>query len=695
MSLEASTGPAKRRLSSEQHEDEPKKLKHDDGHAESDDQPRPGDTDRDGDGNRREPYPRLRVSELPQHTNAETLAKYLVEWGVKHHKIKKAPGWSYAFVSFESTALRDASIKLIDGQEIKGNIVRATETVLRDDRRPARESNIQDDRTPAEVLADQVTPLWRKSYPVQLDEKAQEMGRALGKFKRKMQDYVYAKDSSPRAQNSIAWVKSAIQTHKNLCPILPIIPSPVERDYRTKCEFSMGRNQEGEAVVGFLTGLFKKGCTTVLEPAESLHISLPAKHIASETQAYIRKSQLPIYDRVEHTGFWRALLVRTHSTGENMVVVQVNPVGVTPDNIQKELEAYKQHLLGSAATGDVEITTILAQQSAESFNGFHEKTPYEVLHGPGVVHEKLLGTSFRISPTAFFQINTLATEQLFSLVRKWCRLEGTGTSAQNNNTVLLDLCCGTGTIGLTMARQVKKVIGVEIVQQAVEDAKANAAENGIENVVYIAKPAEEAMSEVFAEHVSPGDNVVAVLDPPRAGMHAKVIKAIRECKALKRLIYISCDANAVTQNFADLCRPISNKFPDAPFRPVRAQPVDLFPHTKHCELVVEFERVDLAAGGVATDEGAAEESHSNPKRSNNEDAEEASKNDGDAEAEVEGDELVKEEAKDETGNGDGNEANGDNEGGDNDDVEDEEDGDEEQNEKVVKARSSRTSCVAQ
>jgi tRNA (uracil-5-)-methyltransferase len=177
---------------------------------------------------------------------------------------------------------------------------------------------------------------------------------------------------------------------------------------------------------------------------------------------------------------------------------------------------------------------------------------------------------FRISPSAFFQINTPATELLYSKVRDWCSLDtielpkqvlkeenqGDIEEAKHDQSepnsepgvVLLDLCCGTGTIGLTMASKVKKVVGVEMVAAAIEDAKFNAQANNVENVIYIAAKVEDAIKEVFAKHVSPGDAVVAVLDPPRTGVSNSVIQAIRACNGIDRVIYISCDFSQAVGN---------------------------------------------------------------------------------------------------------------------------------------------------
>lgn len=117
--------------------------------------------------------------------------------------------------------------------------------------------------------------------------------------------------------------------------------------------------------------------------------------------------------------------------------------------------------------------------------------------------------------------------------------------------ILLDLCCGTGTIGLMMASSVKLVVGVDIVKEAIKDAEANAELSGVKNAIYIADKVEEAIRGVMKRHVRPGDVVVAVLDPPRSGVGAAVISSVRGCEGIERVVYVSCDFSQVLNNFSE------------------------------------------------------------------------------------------------------------------------------------------------
>eukprot|EP00741_Cyanophora_paradoxa_P012784 tig00020629_g12348.t1 len=200
------------------------------------------------------------------------------------------------------------------------------------------------------------------------------------------------------------------------------------------------------------------------------------------------------------------------------------------------------------------------------------------------VEVRLFDLKFRISPSAVFQlqVNTKCAEVLYGKLREWADL-GPGTT-------LLDVCCGTGTIGLVMSRSEERVIGVDIVEEAIEDARSNAALNGIHNCSFMAGRAEKVLPGVVAG-LPPGP-VVAIVDPPRSGLHNDVIRALRGCPKVERVLYVSCSPSSFVNNSVNFCRPPSRGFPGTPFKPSRACGVDLFPHTAHCELVVELVRAE-------------------------------------------------------------------------------------------------------
>lgn len=314
-----------------------------------------------------------------------------------------------------------------------------------------------DTRTPSEMLADQVTPLYKMPYHEQIERKHKLGARYLNTLRKKINALP---DLNEAGKAQIAWTN----TREDMdCEILDTIQSPCINGYRTKCEFTIGKNMEGERTVGFLLGSYRDGCTFVLNANDSFHVSDKAKGIAAAMEEYVRESKYDVYDRVQKVGVWRSIMTKTQRTGDTMVVVQINTKELTQDQISEEKERLKDYFKNK-----IKPTTMMLQIWNGDSNGITDKGTTEVLLGDGYVYEELLGCKFRISSSAFFQVNTPATELLYSKCAEWCNIN------QSKKTTLLDLCCGTGTIGITMANSVDRVIGVEMIPEAIVDAKANA-----------------------------------------------------------------------------------------------------------------------------------------------------------------------------------------------------------------------------
>jgi tRNA (uracil-5-)-methyltransferase len=408
-----------------------------------------------------------------------------------------------------------------------------------------------------------------------------------------------------------------------------VIKSPQTQGYRNKCEFSFGRNTDGEKSLGFLLGLFKNGITTVLSPRPCLHVSDLQKLIVDKIEEYARQSKLDTYDRLKQAGFFRLLLVRTLESGENMVMIQVNPQDLSEEELETEKLKFTKFIteFSDSQPEREKVDSVWWQLNDDCFNGIKDDMTMELLAGKEEIEETLMGLKFQISPFSFFQINPTATELLYTKIRDMAINAGNltildesektpGSSVMQNRdatklleaikagidkndpettektpgVVLLDLCCGTGTIGMTLAPYVKKVIGIEMSEDAVNDAKKNAKLNGIDNIHFLCGKVEEKMHAVFTYHVDPQDTVIAILDPPRVGVHHSVVQAIRACEGVSYCLFIACDFQQSTKNVLDLCRPTSNKFKGHPFKVKTVGGVDMFPHTKHMEVVVELER---------------------------------------------------------------------------------------------------------
>ncbi|KAG1505197.1 hypothetical protein G6F46_010512 [Rhizopus delemar] len=522
---------------------------------------------------------RVKVLNLPKHEMSSI--KKLFDT-LDLHKFKKAPKWDYAYLNFETEEAAKAAMMKIDGREFKKRVLVTEYTKVSEEsfrtrfetkkKKESEQEEKEDLRTPAEMLADQVTPLYKLAYEEQVAKKHKSGIRYLNSLRKKLNTLP---DLNDAARDQIAWTNDR---ENNEYEILDPIHSPIIKEYRTKCEFTIGKDLNGERTVGFLLGQYRDGITSVLDPNECLHVSEKAKEIAKKMKEYIRDSEYEVYDRVSKTGVWRSIMTKTQTTGDIMILIQLRTTELSDQQLTQEKERIINYWNGLKQT--INTTTLLLQTWDGDSNGITDKGHTEILIGDGYVYEKLLGCRFRISSSAFFQVNTPATELLYSKCAEWCNIN------KEKKTTLLDLCCGTGTIGITMAKSVDKVIGIEMIPEAIVDAKANAKINNITNAYYYANKVEDKIDIVANER---NEEVVAVLDPPRNGVHSSVIRAVRESSQIKKVIFISCDAKQAMQNFIG---PTSNRFKGLPFKPSRAVSIDLFPHTEHCELMVEFIRIE-------------------------------------------------------------------------------------------------------
>jgi len=193
-----------------------------------------------------------------------------------------------------------------------------------------------------------------------------------------------------------------------------------------------------------------------------------------------------------------------------------------------------------------------------------------------------MGYKFRVTFSAFLQINNASCERLYKLIQDLAQID--------SNTIFLDICSGIGTIGICTAAKAKKIIGIEVIQKAVDDANFNAKINNLENVEYHAAKVESVITEIIKPYAGK-HKIVAVVDPPRAGLHKDVIIALRRCKGLDHLVYVSCNPELVQNNLLELCLPESKKRKAPPFTITEAYGVDLFPQTSHYEAVFNMKRL--------------------------------------------------------------------------------------------------------
>ncbi|XP_020377813.2 tRNA (uracil-5-)-methyltransferase homolog B isoform X2 [Rhincodon typus] len=418
-------------------------------------------------------------------------------------------------------------------------------------------------KTWEERLADAVTPLWRMNYEEQLQVKYEAQKRTLQFFTASLPSHSGREDLC--------------------CPLDPTLPSPVTVGYRNKSTFSVNRGPDGNPkTVGHYIGT-GKGRNIVCTHSDHL-VNMPKKHkqVARNYEQFIRLSPLEPCILFHEGGHWREITVRTNRRGDAMAIVYFHPQDLQKEEIAKHQTSLVEYFTigpGSAC----ELTSLYFQESMMT-RCLHEQSPYQLLYGVPYIYEEILGLTFRISPDAFFQVNSEGAEVLYETVRDLIRVD--------SDYIVLDVCCGTGVIGLTLCQGAARVIGIELIEQAVEDAQCNAVLNGIDNCEFLKGKAEIVLPQLLPS-LEDVKFLIAVVNPSRAGLHYRVVRAIRNCEQIRQLVYISCKPEGeAMRNFIELCCPPDQQkklFGD-PFTPRLAVPVDMFPHTSHCELVLLFER---------------------------------------------------------------------------------------------------------
>ncbi|XP_072985162.1 zinc finger CCCH domain-containing protein 24 [Typha latifolia] len=748
---------------------------------------------------------------LPRKWASDNLKSFLDGQGIFYKSAKKKKGMPVGFVTFENTEHLKSAIEILNQKSTGGKEIKVVDAIRKshekkhkmensfdqsrqqhganqsgnDDSNPDMESNLvklgtntEEETSLGEGLAsktkavrDVVTPLAHMPYNEQLDYKKNGLLQILKRLTRN------ARKACPDSVPLPEWVIKSREIGGLPCKLEGILESPIINGYRSKCEFSVGYSLQGKRTVGFMLGNFREGVTAVEEPVNCPNVSKISCKYAMIFQDFLQSSVLPVWSRIDNIGFWRQLMVREGrdpvqvAVAQNlepqilevMLVIQVCSSGVDEELMKTEFDNLSRAFAQGAAacSPPLPLTTIIVQDHKGISNAAPADCPLIPLLVPqvdgsacpenffdngGRIHDYISNLRFSISPTAFFQVNSLAAERLYNLAGDWADL--------NHDTLLFDICCGTGTIGLTLANRVGMVVGIEMNESAVIDAQRNAVLNGVNNCRFVCGKAEDVMGSLLKEYLgvpqqaaldcngtsatnstenydsatnnadnggtfqhdactsrelvcatademldSSGDrsnekfeasceessenngadncyngssehelsscdakssvilkscttgpkdtipenqnlkdvsrdnclpeekgvviaplcrfkNVVAIVDPPRVGLHPIVIKALRTHPRIRRLVYISCNPESLVANAIELCTPTADvaekrkgnrgwrnmssaglarqrtkSMPNSePFRPVRAMAVDLFPHTPHCELVMLLER---------------------------------------------------------------------------------------------------------
>jgi len=347
----------------------------------------------------------------------------------------------------------------------------------------------------------------------------------------------------------------------------PILGTMTDRRYRNKMEYTFGNKRfllpselknEDISPLDNVAGFHAKGIFDKVVDIKTCHLQEePTNRIRIAIKEFALSKGYSFYDIREHKGFMRTVQLRICRSGEIMVNIVVGE----PD--QDKINVLMEFISASFP----EITTLLYTVNRKMNDSLYDQEPI-IYNGNGYVIETLEDFKFKVGPKSFFQTNTMQAERLYQVTREFAALSG--------NEVVYDLYCGTGSIGIFLSKQAKSIVGVELIPEAIADAKENAALNSITQTAFYTGDVTELCDDAFFE--ANGRPDVIITDPPRAGMTEKLVRKINEMEA-PVIVYVSC--NPATQ--ARDLQWLSEKY-----EVDRIRPVDMFPHTHHIENVVRL-----------------------------------------------------------------------------------------------------------
>ena len=338
---------------------------------------------------------------------------------------------------------------------------------------------------------------------------------------------------------------------------VPILAAPTCYGYRNKAQYPVAA-RKGRAYAGF----FRAGTHDVVENKRCLILPEETDAVKDAVMDYVNQFRIPVYDELTHKGLLRHIYVRRGVVSKQVLVCLVCNGDKLPkvDQLLKRLEKIPG------------FTTLVLSVNTKKGNAVLGDQ-FITLHGPGYIEDTLCGLVFRLSPRSFYQVNHHQAQRLYEAAISQAEI--------TKNDLVLDLYCGVGTITLAMAKSAGKVIGVEVVEQAVADAKDNAKRNGMKNAEFFCGDAGAAALELERQGVIPD---VVVVDPPRKGLNADTIEALHRMRP-RRIVYVSCDPATLARDVALLKQ--------RGYTLKNAMAADLFPRCAHVETVVLLSKGEI------------------------------------------------------------------------------------------------------
>lgn len=355
--------------------------------------------------------------------------------------------------------------------------------------------------------------------------------------------------------------------HLDIPEVRPCLGSERTREYRNKLEFTFADKrwltyeeiaEGGDIAAAPAVGFHIPGCFDKVLDIRKCHLQVDlSNRIRLATKQFCIDNGYSFHNARAHEGLMRTMVIRTASTGEVMVIVVFN------ENDTERINALMSHLRDMFP----EITSLIYMINEKWNDSLGDREPI-CFAGKDHIIEEMEGLKFKVGPKSFYQTNSEQAYELYKVTREFADLKPTD--------VLYDLYTGTGTIANFCARRAKKVVGVEYVPEAIEDAKVNSMINSIDNTTFYAGDMKDVLSDEFIKRNGQPD--VIILDPPRAGVDERVIEVIKRA-APQRMVYVSCNPSTQARDLALL---------SDMYKIEAVQPVDMFPHTHHVENVVKL-----------------------------------------------------------------------------------------------------------
>lgn len=339
--------------------------------------------------------------------------------------------------------------------------------------------------------------------------------------------------------------------------LMPVIGMEEPWHYRNKAQFPVGRDREGKIIAGFYAGRTH----SIIENDDCV-LGVKENHqILNIVKAFMQEYKVEPYNEENHSGLVRHVLIRKgYHTGEIMVCLVINGRKIRQEEVLAERLAQIPGMKSITVSRNEEKTNVILGREIRT------------LWGEPTIHDRIGEVSFEISPLSFFQVNPVQTEKLYGKALEYAGLTG--------NETVWDLYCGIGTISLFLAKKAKKVYGVEIVPAAIENAKRNAAENGLTNTEFFVGKAEEVFPSWYEKYQERAD--VIVVDPPRKGCEETLLRTMVQMQP-DRIVYVSCDSATLARDLGILSQ--------NGYRTELVQPVDMFPQTVSVECVALLKRL--------------------------------------------------------------------------------------------------------